>query len=168
MHTRCFLQNQFPRSLGRFLRQAELDYAPRHLSRTPSRTLAKIFRNVKLNHLCHNQSPLLHCPNFDLCRRKPLLGEKVSALSELLASEFPCAINDLLPQPQSSAMAERANIEHVAATSGDVLKAQIASLRRLFPEVFVEGNRATQNQKRRTGVSDPHGKTHASPHCDYS
>src|SRR3989441_7126410 len=43
------------------------------------------------------------------------------------------------PQPQSSAMAERLRIEHVAATSGDVLEAQIASLRSLFPEVFVEG-----------------------------
>jgi adenine-specific DNA-methyltransferase len=35
--------------------------------------------------------------------------------------------------------ADRAKIEHVAATSGDVLEAQVAKLRSLFPEVFVEG-----------------------------
>ncbi len=34
---------------------------------------------------------------------------------------------------------ERARIEHVAATSGDVLEAQIAKLRSLFPDVFIEG-----------------------------
>jgi adenine-specific DNA-methyltransferase len=34
---------------------------------------------------------------------------------------------------------DRAKIGHVAATSGDVLEAQIAKLRSLFPEVFVEG-----------------------------
>ncbi len=34
---------------------------------------------------------------------------------------------------------QRAKIEHVAATSGDVLEAQIAKLRSVFPDVFVEG-----------------------------
>src|SRR4051812_32870343 len=34
---------------------------------------------------------------------------------------------------------QRASVEKVAATSGDVLEAQIAKLRNLFPEVFVEG-----------------------------
>jgi adenine-specific DNA-methyltransferase len=37
------------------------------------------------------------------------------------------------------ATSERPKIEHVAASSGDVLEAQIARLRDLFPEVFVEG-----------------------------
>jgi adenine-specific DNA-methyltransferase len=36
-------------------------------------------------------------------------------------------------------MTDRPNIEHVAATSGDLLEAQAAKLRNLFPEVFVEG-----------------------------
>jgi len=36
-------------------------------------------------------------------------------------------------------MPERPKIEHVAATSGDILETQIANLRALFPEVFVEG-----------------------------
>jgi len=34
---------------------------------------------------------------------------------------------------------QRANIEHVPATSGDVLEVQLENMRRLFPEVFVEG-----------------------------
>jgi adenine-specific DNA-methyltransferase len=34
---------------------------------------------------------------------------------------------------------ERPTIEHVGASSGDVLEAQVAKLRELFPEVFVEG-----------------------------
>ena len=34
---------------------------------------------------------------------------------------------------------QRAKIEHVAATSGDVLEAQIAKMRSVFPDVFVEG-----------------------------
>ena len=37
------------------------------------------------------------------------------------------------------ATSERPKIEHVGASSGDVLEAQIARLRDLFPEVFVEG-----------------------------
>ena len=36
-------------------------------------------------------------------------------------------------------MTDRPNIEHVAATSGDLLETQAAKLRSLFPEVFVEG-----------------------------
>src|SRR4051812_9349056 len=34
---------------------------------------------------------------------------------------------------------QRANIEHVVTASGDLLETQLANLRRLFPEVFVEG-----------------------------
>jgi adenine-specific DNA-methyltransferase len=37
------------------------------------------------------------------------------------------------------ATSQRPKIEHVEATSGDVLEAQVAGLRQLFPEVFVEG-----------------------------
>jgi adenine-specific DNA-methyltransferase len=37
------------------------------------------------------------------------------------------------------AASERPKIEHVGASSGDVLEAQIARLRDVFPEVFVEG-----------------------------
>jgi adenine-specific DNA-methyltransferase len=37
------------------------------------------------------------------------------------------------------ATSQRPKIEHVGATSGDVLEAQVARLRELFPEVFVEG-----------------------------
>ena len=36
-------------------------------------------------------------------------------------------------------MSDRAGIEHVATVSGDVLEEQVAKLRGLFPEVFVEG-----------------------------
>jgi adenine-specific DNA-methyltransferase len=36
------------------------------------------------------------------------------------------------------ATTQRPKIEHVAATSGDVLEAQVAGFRQLFPEVFVE------------------------------
>src|SRR2546423_2176062 len=35
--------------------------------------------------------------------------------------------------------ADRSKIEHVAVTSGDMLEPQIAKLRSVFPEVFVEG-----------------------------
>jgi len=45
-------------SSGRFLRQAELDHAPALIPLTPPFVLAKVFRDVKLNHLCHNRSPL--------------------------------------------------------------------------------------------------------------
>jgi len=37
------------------------------------------------------------------------------------------------------AMSQRPTIERVGATSGDVLESQVAKLRELFPEVFVEG-----------------------------
>ena len=37
------------------------------------------------------------------------------------------------------ATSERPKIERVGASSGDVLEAQVARLRELFPEVFVEG-----------------------------
>jgi hypothetical protein len=57
----CFQTASF--SLSRLLwRQAELNHAPRHICRAPPHRLAKIFWNIKLNHLCHNQSPPFHCP----------------------------------------------------------------------------------------------------------
>jgi adenine-specific DNA-methyltransferase len=37
------------------------------------------------------------------------------------------------------ATSERPKIEHVGTSSGDVLEAQLARLRAIFPEVFVEG-----------------------------
>src|SRR5579863_5344340 len=57
-------------------------------------------------------------------------------------------------------MPERPKIEHVAATSGDILETQIANLRALFPEVFVEGKIDFDKLRATLGASTESGPGH--------
>jgi adenine-specific DNA-methyltransferase len=59
-------------------------------------------------------------------------SEKEEKSARVVAADAP---------PQVGAMSEQAKLarEHVTAASGDIVETQIARLRNLFPEVFVEG-----------------------------
>jgi hypothetical protein len=46
---------------------------------------------------------------------------------------------EVTPQAETASAQAKPALEHVTAASGDIVEAQIAKLRNLFPEVFVEG-----------------------------